>query len=165
MSKISNSDTIRELIKGANLQTGFDNIPNDLARSIVPTLEINPEQYRKSTIVRKGTASNATSATAYTTPTDRDFYLCGCSLSVCKDVTSTSTNSDIEVYPFGETAVNILTVAGLTLTADAGTSNLVLPFPLKLARGSTIKVLNTTNVANVRAIGSIVGYIDEMSRS
>ena len=159
MSKVKNNDTIRELVKGANLQTGFDEVPSDLARSIVPTLEINAEMFRKSTIVRKGTASNATSATAYTTPADRDFYLTGCSLSVTKDATSTSTNSDIEIVPFGDIAVNILTISGLTLTAQSDTTNIILPFPLKLARSSTIKVLNTTNVANVRAIGCAIGYI------
>lgn len=165
MSKIHNNDTIRELVKGANLQVGFDEIPSDLARSIVPTLEVNPEQYRKTTIIRKGTASNATSATAYTTPSDRDFYLVGCNLGVIKDVTATSTGSDIEVVPFGETITNILSIPSLTLTVQNDVVSMVLPFPMKLARGSTIKVLNTTNVGNVRAMGNIWGYIDEMTRS
>jgi hypothetical protein len=158
MTSIKNADTIRELIKGANLQTGFDQIPNELARSIVPTLEVNPAMFRRCNIVRGSSAINATTQTIYTTPTDRDFFLCGCSLNVIKDVTSTTTRSDIICNPDGDTSQSVLRVSCLTLTPQTGQQSQVFPFPIKLKRGSNITVTNDTNVANVTSSGCIVGY-------
>lgn len=110
-------------------------------------------------VLLDGTATNATSATIYTTPTDRDFFIKQVQLSINKDATATSTFSAITCVVGGVTKT-LLRVNTTTLTAVQGLCNVVtLPNGLKVDRGTIIAVTNTTNVANISATGIISGYI------
>jgi hypothetical protein len=132
---------------------------NEIADFIQPVINI----YASPNIIRKGTASNSTSGTIYTTPSDKDFYLTNCAISVTKDATSTSTGSDIQVTINGVT-FQILTLATLTLTAQNMSNSMDFSNPIKIDRGTPIQILNATNVANVRAVGNIVGFTTETTK-
>lgn len=122
---------------------------------ISPVVDVSP----KTTIVKSASAVNATSATIYTTPTDRDFYLTGAMLSTIKDVTAQSTGESIKVFIDG-TQVNILTIISITLTVQTDSVSISYD-KIKLDRGSTIVVTNGSGVANVSSNGIIFGYIVE----
>jgi hypothetical protein len=160
MAQINNSQLSKEMIEGAKINISFDNIPTQIADKVIPTMEVNPKMLRICNIVKDGSATNATSATIYTTPTDKDFYLVSAQMSVIKDVTATSTNSFVNAVIDGLTST-MMRIRGLTLTPQSETISISLNPPLKIDRGTNITIGNTTNVANVSASGSIVGYTTE----
>lgn len=159
MATINNSDLTKELIEGAEIQISYETVPHQLADKVVPVMEVNPKLLRRCNVAKFANVTNATSGTIYTTPSDRDFYLVGCTLATIADVTATSTYSALKVVIEG-VSINILQIPRITLTVSSGTLSLTLPFPLKIDRASSIQVLHTTNVANVVTSGSIAGYLD-----
>lgn len=159
MAYIDNSETKKELdeaIRG-NAQTNLS--PSNVAGQVIPVININPKHSRRCNITR-ATSATGSSGTIYTAPTDKDFFIVACSLSVCKDVTATSTNSDINVTIDGATNP-ILSIAGLTLTAQSESVSLCFNSPIKIDRGTSVTISNTTNVANIRTRGTITGYTTE----
>jgi hypothetical protein len=158
MAQIYNSDLTKELIEGAKIQTAFDVVPNQIAEKVVPTMEVNPKILQKLNYAHSNTATNATSVTIYTTPTDQDFYLSAVTLSLIKDVTSTSVKSAVTATING-VAQDLLSIPGITLTAQTAQISLSLPRDLKIDRGTNIVVTNSTNVANILATGVIFGYL------
>lgn len=150
-----NSEQVAEEIKALGLQPGANIIPVP-----VPVVETNPKMLRRCEIVKTASAANATSATIYTTPADKDFYLSAVGLSCIKDATSTSTLSSIVTTVLGSSVV-VIGIAGFTLTAQNDTMTLNFPVPIKVDRNVVISVNNSTNVANVTSRGSIAGYIVE----
>lgn len=157
--QINNSTTIQELIKGAGLSSALG-VPNQIDNKVIPVLEVNPRLLRRITIVKRNEASNSTSATLYVTPTNQDFYIVACHLSVIKDVTATSAISKINVLIDGA-AINLAEIRSFSLTVQDRGIFLYFHFPIKIDRGNTITVTNSTNVANVAASGTIYGYLDE----
>jgi hypothetical protein len=164
MVQIHNSDLFKELRDGTKSQQLRDGVlPSQLAEKVVPVMEVNPKLLRRCEIVRTNAASNATTATIYTTPTDKDFYLCGASLSVIKDVTSTSVVSAIAAPVGGGTTDTrrILVISEISVTIQNGSVATSFQTPIKIDRGVTIVVTNSTNVGNIRADGCIWGYLVE----
>lgn len=164
MATIFNSDLTKEITTGAKLQTGRDIIPSQLAEKVVPVMEVNPKLLRRCNILKTATATNATTATIYAVPAGRPFYLTAATLSMIKDATATSTSTRLIVNVDGVSA-RVLTIEGMTLTADTQTLTINFPFPIKVDAGSNITVTNTTNVANITSTGVIVGYHDDINNS
>lgn len=151
-----------EIDKAISLETsrnaGNIQFPHKVKRSIQPIIDVSPVKNYCDIIV-SNLLSNATAVTIYTTPTDRDFFLCGVSMSVIKDVTSTSTRASITAIPFGSTGVvQFSIIQGITLTAQSDSISSVFNPPIKLARGSIISLNATTNVANISESGTIWGF-------
>ena len=138
-----------------------DNLPNQLAEKVVPVIDVHPDHNRIANVVVSDILANGTSATLYTTPTDRDFYLTSATLSTIKDATSTSTASAIEITPQVGLATKILSIVGLTLTAQNFSIATSFNCPILLKRGSSINITNSTNVANITSRAAITGYIVE----
>lgn len=135
-----------------------DTLPSTM-NILTPVIPIT----RYCNIVRRQEAINVLTATIYTTPTDKDFYLTAATLSFIKDATSTSLSSTIRVVIEGITW-QILSLAQLTLTAQSGNQSISFPFPIKIDRGTNITVQNNTNVANVATYGTIMGYTVETTK-
>ncbi len=165
MVQIYNTDLINEVREVAKIQQLTDTIPKILGQTIVPVIDVNPKHARIINIVQKQAIINSTSGTIYYTPLDKDFYLCGAQLSMIKDSTATSLYSIIQATPFGKTSsVEILMIAGLSLTAQNDSISISFEKPIRLARGTNINLAKSTNVGNVTASGIIYGYlIDNIS--
>lgn len=159
MVTINNSTTIQELRQAAAIQAGKDAIPTNLSNQVVPVIEVNPKLLRICTLARRGsTLSNATSATVYTTPADKDFYLVGATLSMIKDVTSQSTLVTLTATVDGTSAA-LLVIKGLSLTIGAQTISNNWNFPIKIDRNTNITITSDSGVANIGASGIVQGYI------
>jgi len=128
-------------------------------QTLTPVVEIKP----KTNIVRSQTAFNATSATVYTTPSDKDFYLISAALSTSKDATATSTTSSITSTIDAASGQDILRLGLLTLTAERNSIATQFNPPIKIDRGAVITVKNDTAVGNIRSVASIAGYTVETS--
>lgn len=161
MVTIYNSDLTKELVDGAKIQVSREYPPSQIAEKVVPVMEVNPKMLRRCNVCLQNVANNSTSATIYTTPQDKDFFLVGCSITFIKDATSTSTYSAIEMTVEGQAQGNVFNIAQLTLTPQSGSESWTFPAPIKIARGTTIKIVNSTNVANIRSYGQIYGYTVE----
>ncbi len=134
-----------------------EEISNEVLDYITPTIEIKP----RVNIGKYSSLTNSLGGTIYTTPTDKDFYLTFCCLGVIKDVTATSVESYLSAVIDG-VRVYILDIPGITLTPQDQTLCVSFPLPIKIDRGTTININSSTNVANTRVFGSILGYTEEV---
>ena len=160
MAYIDNTDTKKEMNDAMRGNAVSNIAPTKINDSVQPVININPKDYRRCNIIKRASALNSTSATIYTTPTDKDFYLVGATLSLIKDATSTSTYSALDVTINGARG-EIIYIPTITLTAETQSLSISLPFPILVDRNTTIRVLNGTNVANITSSGTIVGYTVE----
>lgn len=159
-AKIYNSNLTKEIIDGAKLQVQDGNIPSEIGNTVVPVMEVNPNMLKKCNILRHGSISNQTTTTLYVTPSDKDFYLCGCSLAMIKDNTSTSGMISINCTPSGSTSLyRPLAIPSLTLTAHNESNSCSINPPILLKRASTITLDSSTNIANITAAATIWGYL------
>jgi hypothetical protein len=132
---------------------------NVIADFIQPIMNIQ----RFCNIVRNVSSDNATSATLYTTPSDKDFYLVSASLSFVKDITATTTGVSLRAVVEGVQR-RILELACLTLTVERGQLNISLNNPIKIDRNTNISVDSITNNANFNIRGQIIGYTVETTK-
>lgn len=148
MATINNSDILKRIIEEAKIQTSVDEVPTQLASKVVPVLISNPQQISK--IVREQTAVNTT-ATIYTTPADKDFYLS--SLSLTND-RGADGMTYVSIVIDGET--HIL----LRCPSQAGSSGIINSSyiaPVKIDRESVITI--TSSVALLDGYATITGYL------
>lgn len=160
MAQTNSSELVKNLQKASKVQT-MSGLPTTLSNQIAPTIEINPNLVKDIDLTYVGTATNATSATILTTPSNRDFFLLGSILTVNKDASSTSTASTITCVVNGLTLqVNRINF-NTTSAQNTTTAVVMLPRRIKVDRGTAINVTNGTNVANVTSSGLIFGYYDD----
>jgi hypothetical protein len=132
-----------------------DALPSELNDTIVPVFDVRPP----ANIIRTASAVNTGAAqTLYTTPTDQDFFLTNALIGVIKDVTATSTNSQLKVTIDG-VARTILNIPGLTLTVQNQSVPMAYPNPIKVDRGTNITLENSTGVGNVTSTAAVVGFL------
>lgn len=159
-----NTETAEEIRDVFKMQQNVDGIISNVAGQIIPVVDVNPKHARRCLVARRATATNATTATIYTTPSDKDFFLNSLSVGYIKDATSTSLYSGITATIDG-VARELLLIPGITLTAANGSVSVSFPVPLKVDRGTSILCVNSTNVANVSCISCITGYTVEGIRA
>lgn len=124
---------------------------------IQPIVQISP----KINIIRSASATNATSGTIYATPTDKDFYVIGCMISHTRDVTATSTSSEIACSIDGLSR-SLIKLNTITLTVGSKEASMSFTHPIKIDRNTNITVTNTTNTANLTTTGVIYGFTVEV---
>lgn len=159
MAQIYNSDLTQELINGAKIQQNRDTVPNQIADKVVPVMEVNPKLLRRVNVIRHGYATNAATATIYTTPADQEFYLTECCLSWVKDAGSDATTAYLTVNNDGVSGRRLLVLTGITGVATAQTMAVTFNPPILVDKNSSVVVNNNTATANVSAVGSIAGYV------
>jgi len=164
MATIYNSTLTRELIDAAKIQTSKDKIPSELAEKVVPVMEVNPKLLRRVNIIKGATAVNTTPVTIFTTQSGKDFYCTAATLSLIKDVNSTSVYSSIQCSVDG-LVVNLLKISSLTLTPQNDSAVINFNPPIKIDRSTAVVIASSTNVANITNTGTIFGYYDDTSNA
>jgi len=133
---------------------------NEVADFIQPVKEITP----RINICRNLTSTNSTGGTIYSVPSDKDFYLISASVSVIKDVTSTSGYTRILATIDGVSQI-LLSIVGLSLTVQNDVVSIYFgPQGIKIDRGTNITLANNTNVANITGQACIHGYTQETTK-
>jgi hypothetical protein len=151
-----NSQVTQEIVRSLKLDTNVDKIPN-----AIPTIEVGLKN-SKELLCANTSNTNSTPINMITTPLDRDFYICGASLSTIKDVTATSALCTLDVTINGQTAV-LLSIAGLTLTVQSSTISQTFKNPIKIDRGTIVRITNSTATGNFRSSACIQYYLDEVT--
>ena len=132
---------------------------NVIADFIQPIVKID----RTCNICRSAIGTNNTTSLIYTTPTDKDFYLCNCSLSFIKDITSTTTLISLNATIDGVERALIL-IPSITLTVHSGQISLNFNNPIKIDRNTSVVSRTSTNVANILYNSTIQGYTVETTK-
>jgi len=158
MATIHNTDLTKELKEGAKLQQLRDVIPSQLADKVVPVMEVNPKMFRIVNYNVAGAGTNSTSTSLGTTPTDRDTFITGATLSFFKDITATTTFIRLNATMENGLGIVLCSFGCVTLNIDGDAMTISFPNPVKLKRGSAITISASTNVGNFNAFGSVMGY-------
>lgn len=154
---MANWQVTQEIIQALKLDINVDKIPQP-----IPVVEVGVQSIKKG-VSASQSCTNATTATVYTTPTDRDFYITGGNLTFVRDATATSALFGLGYTDENGGSQNLLTFAGVTLNACWGSTQTPQMHPIKVKRGTNIVITSSTNVGNFKATGQIYGFIDEMS--
>lgn len=141
-----------------NLKQG-DQPGNEVLPYITPTVEVQP----RINILRRVSLTNATAATIYTTPADKDFYLTHVTISMSKDATATVTDSNVFCIVDGVNR-QILEMTSTTLTATTQSMVVSLEHPIKVDRNTAITLTANTAVANHKHAACISGYTVEVTK-
>ncbi len=150
-----------EIRKKISDDLGFANpslAPTHIPDYIVPVLLINDDLYYDVPIIRTETAINSTSTAIMTTDSYYETFLTGLTLSIIKDVTSTSILSSITAVIGGATST-LTAIAGLSLTIQNQTIDVAFSKPIKIDRSSVINVTNSTATGNVSARAVVRGFL------
>lgn len=155
MSIINNSDLTKEIIAGAKTNIAVDTVPSQLADKVVPVMEVNPKLMRRVTFVKTKTGSTGT---IYTTPSDKDFFLVGYSMTASNKTASQDSSLILGITPNGFSSINVDSLTFSTsviLDVNQQDKVVMLPLPMQLARGSVLETIST-NISSSRV--TIFGY-------
>jgi hypothetical protein len=156
MARIHNSEAIKRILDDAGIQTSRDETPQELARKVVPVLISNPE--RRINVASSGARGSTGSATVYTIPDDKDFFLTTAMLSYTADAVCDGTLYELTVpLATGET-VSLISLPKQTTTAGFDHEVLALSKPIKLLRGGTISATHTFTAGASSVRGNITGF-------
>lgn len=150
-----NREVTREIQKIAGLSelTGY---PRKVADAIIPVINVNPK--RVVNVCESNTAASS-NATIYTTPSDKDFYLCTLFLSSV-DFEADSLNYDlISAVMKGKDTRTFLKNYVYSVTGKdpiAVTNSITLNPPALLERGTAITLTGNT----LKCTGGITGYME-----
>lgn len=162
MAKIYNSECTKGLAQNARIQQNVDKVPNELAEKIVPTFETNPAALRRCNILKENGRNSSGSVTLYTTPANQDFYLCGGTFHLQKDVACDNTFASFNCY-IGGAQVNVTAFRTIPLTVFSGNKEFSINPPLKIDRNTNIALTATSAAGNFSMDGSLWGYVVESS--
>jgi hypothetical protein len=147
MSQITNKDAVKAIFEGARMP--IQETPSELGKTCVPVMDMTPDFHRRCNIVK----SAITTGTLYTTPTDKDFYLCsayGGAYLVGAGPAETYITVNIDGPA---TRVITMKINGNALT-NSETNNSVNPcVPIKIDRGTAIVL-----TVSADGYGGIIGY-------
>jgi hypothetical protein len=151
MGQSHKNDDIRTSIFNSCKLDGYsDKVPSEVEDKIRLSIDVNPEHNRFQNV----NAYNINAGNFYLTPSDKDFYLCVCSLSVITDITNDATffavDEPVTGYIFNMIALSVTTIQN---------SNNVLHFnpPIKMPRGVNIRA-ETDGTQGFTARYIISGY-------
>lgn len=157
MVTVRNSDTVQEMRRATFAQLASDQLPLNVSSQAVMTIESNPKLLRTQNFATYGDATN-NGTTVFTTPTDKDFFLCSIQFQRHKDAASDDTTDAVTAVVSGSTTrLSELTAVALT-AVDQAISTQFIP-PLLIDRGQQINIIKTSTTAgNNRASCCISGF-------
>lgn len=159
MPNIQNTSTIKEIrtAGGLSISEGF---PTRLADSVLPVINVNPKDYRRTSLLlqERGVASG--NVTVVTTHATRYTFINSITLSFVKDATCDAASTQIDVVAVVD-GVTVVLIVNALLTLTAQTSALSLSFvnPIRLDRASAITIRTPTYTAgNFIRCATLSGY-------
>lgn len=156
MVQIQNTDAISAIRNSARLSIS-EGFPQNLLPNVQAVIDMTPRKHHVCDIVKTASGSGSANNTIYTTPTDCDFYITAITLGVIKDASATSVDSYVTCVIGGVTS-RMISIPGITLTAQSETMSISFPFPIKVDRGTSVVLTNSTNVAVIKSTACIIGY-------
>lgn len=151
-----NTNLFRRAIELFNIKDGIF-FRHELPYTLTPVVPITPV----CNIAKWLNPVVSGTGTLYTTPSDKDFYICSAALAVIKDATCDVSIGSIAIsITTGGLSQNILMIPVLTTTAQSGEINITFPFPIKCDRNSAVTLTGTYAAGLMSRSASIAGYVD-----
>lgn len=161
MGNVNNSETLRQLREAFQLQLGSSELPTSFSPSIVPVVELNPKFFPEIKIVATVNSATTGTATVYSTPADKDFYIVGISFAMAKDATCDIATGSILIgatlYDDG-TGRTLVGFPTITLTAQQFNQTVIFPSPIKLARSTNVTHSGSYTAGVMSRITTIYGF-------
>ena len=158
MGKVERQEVIQNIIEKLRLSTAVDNVPLDVAKEIVATIDAEPLPQIQ---IAEASISDATGGTILTASTTKRTFVTGLNLSVAKDVVSTSLFSSIRVIHKGGAVQETLIIRYEPVTANEFTRTIVFDKPIRLEEGSIVTVANSTAIASIDTTAVVYFYEEE----
>ena len=162
MARHYNPSIAQRALRILNSKAG-DTISDEVA-NLVAVLPIVPTSTE---IYSSNPSTSASSSTAFTLPSDKDFYLTAVSYSIEKDATCDAADGQALLRAFANGSNR--TIIGfpiLTLTAQRFSLSLNLNPPLKVERGGTLTITAPTFTAGkFSRVGTFIGYYEEVTQT
>lgn len=127
-------------------------IPRELMEKIQLIYNINPE--RRVQVKSKDVSDDASEIIFTASATKRTFIIAS-NLSVSKDVLAPSIATSLLIVPLGAATTVLNTIRYEPLTVGAFVSNLALPIPLELEKGSVVTLTNTSATGSIDTTSNI----------
>jgi hypothetical protein len=158
MSQITNKDAVKAIFNGARMP--IQETPSELGKTCVPVMDMTPNFHRVCNIVRSTLLIAPT--TLYTTPTDRDFYICSAYVQ-SSAFTDVDASRIITVQIDGQSQILLQTKEqdGITATGNVHTSSLSINpiFPIRIDRGTNIVITGD----GAKGTAGIIGYTVDLN--
>lgn len=156
MVNIYNTSLLKRATDLLNVRDGgfFHNAVSPI---ITPVLELNKPV--NNVMVNQSTSTTGT-ATVYTTPSDKDFYLTYMCLEFQADATADNTSVGMN-FTVNGTGVPFINLRKLTTTATTLCVPVTLNPPIKIDRGTNITYSTTFTVGACSRSATIAGYISD----
>lgn len=148
MVYVNNNETIKELNDAIKGDFVSNIAPKSINNSVQPVININPKDYKIINIVKSNT-----SGTIYATPTNKDFYLRGITLSG-SSITAGLCRININANVQDMGAVDLLQLAlqvSAAVPAASDTQIIIYPIPLKITRNTNIAFTSAGTVEHSQA--------------
>lgn len=129
---------------------------HEVSELIMPVVCLEPT----TTITKVSTNSATGTVTAYTTPTDKDFFLTGIFFSFDKNATADNTTFTISATQDGEVKT-LISVLSLTTTARQIAQYIPFEKPFKVDRGTAIQHTATFTAGAMSRSVIVHGYTQE----
>jgi len=127
-------------------------IPRALMEKIQLVYNVNPVRLVQSV---GGSNANAATVTIITTSTIKDTFLTGLNISVTRDVVAASTVTAIRATAFGKGESIFLAIRYEPTTAGNDTTNAQFTLPVKLERGTTVRLTHSSTTAAILGEGTV----------
>lgn len=130
----------------------------ELPWTLTPVVPIQPFTTINSTLSSTTTGTVA----AYTTPTDKDFYVTGIDISMIKDAACDAASGGVVTVSTTVKGItfSLARISGITLTAQSASKYCSFPFPIKVDRGVAINVTGTFTAGVLVRDIVVHGYTD-----
>lgn len=163
MATINNSDLKKELIAGAKIQVAVESPPTALAEKVVPTMEVNPDLLRKSTLIKADELVTTGGLVLYassTNPTGKKTFITCIDARMVKDATCDRATGSIivQLSPKGKAQEDTIIIPILTLTAQEHSSPVYFAHPLELEPNTNITFTGTYTAGLMSRSISVYGY-------
>ena len=159
MAKINNTNTIKEVLDGAAIQTSHDQVPQELGKTVVPVMEVNPKLLRRVGFMESGTRTSSGSTTLVTLKTDRDVWVTGFVFSSNFDAASVVTTSELRLNIGGsQRTVQFALTNGEILQQEMSHTFVT---PILIDRGTNVYYTLVTSAGTYSVAANVYGYYVE----
>jgi hypothetical protein len=160
--QIQNAEATAIIQKEAKL-TLSEGFPQVLAATAIPVIDMSPFFHKTADIIKAQTLEDATSATIYTVPSKKYFFLTSYTLSELSSSTADSEFVAITVKVNGQTA-SIATLCPNQVGTSLMNSSIgvALHTRIRCDPGSPILLISQTATSKIHAEATIQGYEEDV---
>lgn len=154
---VNNNTAVSEKIRnGLKINQATDEVPTQVAKTIVPVFEVNPD---KEIQIALGNISDSTTPTAiHTSHATKRTFIVGGLLTYSKDANNLGTMSRMLLIPKGKGNIDIIRMRHEPSTAGSSAQSLTLPYPIEIDKNSDIQIINGEATASVDLTGIVYYY-------